>query len=123
METPEIKLKYEGGKELLNQLSLALQSKDINALCTAMNRLQNAVDEKKMCSPMSDEEIRTLLSTGEATLYVGTGSLSSRIFITKEGFSMPVSDSDLRHGYGKRCQDNFRRLFNIPEGQDLSVTF
>lgn len=111
------------GRSLLDALSEAMLKKDRAKLRLAVDNLQNAVDEKKMCTPMPDYALEELLKTGKEVLYVGTGSAGERIYIENGMLSMPVSEDDERRGYGKRVQSNFRKLFNIPAGQELKVSF
>jgi hypothetical protein len=127
MNENNFKLENKSGKDYLSLLSKALLSNDIDSLRVVLNSLQDAIDDKKMCSYMSDNDLKELIENeeGEATMYVGSGSAGDRIYIDKRRrkMYMPVSDMDKKDGIGKKRQDKFRKIFNIPENQELSVSF
>src|SRR3989344_7320807 len=77
------------GKQLLHALSEAMLTKNLIKLRIAVDNLQNALDEKKMCTPMPDHALEELIKTGKETLYVGTGSAGERVYIENGTLSMP----------------------------------
>jgi len=103
-------------------LRSALDLKKLEDVRRVINQIQDAVDDKKMCSYLSESAIKTLLESGKEVIYVGTGSAGSRIYIDSGRLYTPVGDGDLRQGIGKRVQDNFRKLFGIVS-DDLEITF
>ena len=128
VEKNDIESMGESGKEILNQLSNALRDKNKDLLRVTIDSLQDIIDPKKMCSRMRDYDLQKLIDGESTCLYVGTGSTGSRIFIGSlfeehKRLYMPFSEEDEKRGYGNDDRANFKKLFNIPEGQELSVDF
>jgi hypothetical protein len=114
----------------LAQLRKALDSRDEKLLRAVIDGIQISVHgtDKTHFSPLSDEDIRTLIETGEAMINVGTGTHGQRIMIRNGELYMPMPDPAIPRPaiIGEQVRENrmnFQRLFNLPDTSDLRVEF
>ena len=122
-ETPE-NIQEQGPNIYLTQLRTALDSKDEGLLRAVINGIQIYVHgtDRTHFSPLSDEDIRTIIKTGEAMINVGTGTHGERIMIKNGELYMPAPNPDIEeHVREKRM--NFQHLFNLHDMADLRVKF
>jgi hypothetical protein len=106
---------------VLGFLNEAIQNKNKVKVREMVDYIQKIIEEGGLhCSPMPDNEIDELIKTGKGTIYVGSGTSGQRVFIEDGGLRMPYN-SEKDEELGKRYHNNFRYLFDVPEGEDLIV--
>lgn len=98
-------------------LRAAFDEKNSGKLREAVNYIQMMVQQNEattfQSSPMTESELRELMETGKGTIFVGSGTAGSRIYIENGEISMPIN-SDKDREVGLSCQLNFRRIFVLP---------
>ncbi len=105
---------YENGeKSYIHLLSTAIKNKDRKVLKETLTKLKDTIESVSdvKAAPITDAEIEKLLSTGSATIYLGTGSTGDRIIFSDGKMYMSSYEND---SYGKMRRDVFRAIFGLP---------
>jgi len=108
----------EGLRSALNTKNFALLRATVNGI----QRFIHGTNSKRQLGRLDDEDVHKLLETGRGMITVGIGTQGQRIFIKDGQLYMPTGDAKSEE-QAKEFRLNFQRLFNLPDIQDLRVTF
>ena len=111
---------------LLQILRAAIDSKNREAIRQATNFIQVAIQgvlgEKSVAqsSPLTDHDIEQLIKTGEACIYIGTGTQGERIYIKDDEIYMPlpVDRTSAPALQSSKYWSKFRTKFNLAADEE-----